>query len=102
MRSGSNSVVLGSLQKGDYTLADFGLIPDSYGESLPLKFQIAYTSSDGERELQDKELSVYASRPDASQSAVKSNSSGGVNNLLLLTLALLGGAGFVLYKKKKL
>lgn len=102
MRSGSNSVVLGSLQKGDYTLADFGLIPDNYGKSLPLKFQIAYTSSDGERELQDKELSVYASRPDASQSAVKSNSSGGVNNLLLLTLALLGGAGFVLYKKKKL
>ncbi|MCD4800491.1 MAG: LPXTG cell wall anchor domain-containing protein, partial [Methanococcoides sp.] len=51
---------------------------------------------------QDKELSVYASRPDASQSAVKSNSSGSVNNLLLLTLALLGGAGFVLYKKKKL
>ncbi|WP_135611511.1 COG1361 S-layer family protein [Methanococcoides sp. AM1] len=96
---GSNSVVLGSLQKGDYTIADFGITPDTYGEFLPLKFQIAYTSSDGEREVQDKELSVLASKPVIIQESAKSS---GSNSWIVLAFAVACVAGFVFYKKKKL
>ncbi|AKB85343.1 COG1361 S-layer family protein [Methanococcoides methylutens] len=99
VNGGSNSVVLGSLQKGDYTIADFGITPDTYGEFLPLKFQIAYTSSDGEREVQDKELSVLASKPVLIQESAKSS---GSKSWVVLAFAVACVAGFVFYKKKKL
>ena len=98
MNSGSDSVVLGSLQKGDYTIADFSIAPDSYGEFMPLKFQIAYTSSDGEREVQNKEIPMLASKPIAQQSA----KSGGSSSWMVLAFAVVCVAGFVLSKKKKL
>ncbi|KGK99806.1 S-layer domain protein [Methanococcoides methylutens] len=99
MKGGSNSVVLGSLQKGDYTMADFGITPNTYGDFLPLKFQIAYTSSDGEREVQDKELSVLASKPVVMQESVKTS---GSNSWMILAFAVACVAGFVFYKKKKI
>ncbi|WP_233085553.1 COG1361 S-layer family protein [Methanococcoides orientis] len=98
MNGGSNSVVLGSLQKGDYTMADFGITPDNYGEFLPLKFQIAYTSSDGEREVQEKELSVLASKPVVVQESAKSS---GSKSWLVLAFAVACVAGFVFYNNKK-
>ncbi|WP_406655987.1 COG1361 S-layer family protein [Methanolobus sp. ZRKC2] len=95
---GSNSVVVGSLQKGDYTLTDFSLTPDRYDESLPLKFLISYTSSDGERNVQDKELSVFASEPvNPGKSAGKSI----LSTWLIGGLLIIGVAGLLFYKKKK-
>ncbi|WP_445475343.1 COG1361 S-layer family protein [Methanococcoides methylutens] len=99
VNDGSNSVVLGSLQKGDYTMADFGITPDTYGDFLPLKFQIAYTSSDGEREVQDKELSVLASKPVVMQESGKTS---GSKSWMVLAFAVACVAGFIFYKKKKL
>ncbi|WP_406657297.1 COG1361 S-layer family protein [Methanolobus sp. ZRKC2] len=100
IKDGSNSAVLGTLQKGDYTIADFSIIPDNYNEFLPLKFQISYTSSDGERETQDRELSVFASEPVEllqHQSAQSSGSNKGLFPALIVLLIV----GFVIYKKKK-
>jgi uncharacterized repeat protein (TIGR01451 family) len=58
---GSNSVILGNLQKGDYTVADFNLNPKEIGKDLPIKFEISYTSNDGIRQVQEMELSLYSS-----------------------------------------
>jgi uncharacterized repeat protein (TIGR01451 family) len=58
---GSNSVILGNLQKGDYTYADFNLKPSEIGKDLPIKFEISYTSNDGIRQTEEKELSLYSS-----------------------------------------
>ncbi|MDW7731983.1 MAG: COG1361 S-layer family protein [Methanolobus sp.] len=98
INGGSNSVVLGSLQKGDYTIADFSVTPDTYDEFLPLKFQIAYTSSDGERETQDRELSVFASKPVVYEQSVGKS---GYSNWLVPVLVLAGIVGFIFYRKKK-
>jgi hypothetical protein len=96
--SGSNSVVLGSLQKGDYTLADFGITPKKSGENLPLKFQISYTSSDGERETQEKEISIFASDSVAfEQSTEKSK----ISNWFIPAILLIVVLGLIFYKKKK-
>ena len=58
---GSNSVILGNLQKGDYTYADFNLKPSEIGKDLPIKFEIIYTSNDGIRQTEEKEMSLYSS-----------------------------------------
>ncbi len=58
---GGNSVILGNLQKGDYTIADFNLKPAEIGKDLPIKFEISYTSNDGIRQVEQKELSLYSS-----------------------------------------
>jgi uncharacterized repeat protein (TIGR01451 family) len=58
---GSNSVILGNLQKGDYTYADFNLKPSEVGKDLPIKFEISYTSNDGIRQTEEKEMSLYSS-----------------------------------------
>ena len=58
---GSNSVILGNMQKGDYTNVDFSLEPKSTGQDLPIKFEISYTSSDGLRQVQEKIMPLYAS-----------------------------------------
>jgi hypothetical protein len=101
VNGGSNSVVLGTLQKGDYTIADFGLTPDTYDEFLPLKFQIAYTSSDGERESQDRELSVFASEPVVIQQSIQRGQSEKSGSWLFPALILVLIVGFVIYRKKK-
>lgn len=70
--TGSNSMIIGNLNKGDYTVASFGLQPMqaqqrniSQQQSLtqrsmqtPLKIQIAYTDTSGKRELVEKEVSI--------------------------------------------
>ncbi len=58
---GSNSVMLGNLQKGDMTVADFNLKPKEVGKDLPIKFEISYTSNDGIRQVEEKQLTLYSS-----------------------------------------
>src|SRR5690606_38673389 len=96
---GSNSVVLGNLQKGDYTIADFNLKPSKYDKELPLKFEISYTSSDGQRQVDKQELTVYAT-----ESSTKGNSESEENSTAsfsykLVLLVVLGIAGVVVYRK---
>ena len=75
--SGSNSMIIGNLNKGDYTIASFNLIstlqylvvdegdskePTSQRsdtqESTGLKIQIAYTDTVGERKIIEKTVSI--------------------------------------------
>ncbi len=58
---GGNSVMLGNLQKGDYTVADFNLKPAEIGKDLPIKFEISYTSNDGIRQVEKMEFPLYSS-----------------------------------------
>ncbi|MFY9200879.1 MAG: COG1361 S-layer family protein, partial [Methanosarcina flavescens] len=57
---GSNSVMLGNLPKGDMTIADFNLKPKEVGADLPIKFEISYTSNDGIRQVEEKQLTLYS------------------------------------------
>jgi hypothetical protein len=97
---GSNSVILGNLQKGDYTIADFSLKPGTVGKDLPIKFEISYTSSDGMRQVEENVFSLYASPstlPAGSKLPEESSKSSFSYKLVLLIL--LGAAGFFVYKK---
>lgn len=100
---GSNSVILGNLQKGDYTIADFSLEPKSTGEDLPIRFEISYTSSDGLRQVEEKIMPLYASSsstPEGSQLSDENNGSGLFSSTLLF-LILIVGAGIFVYKLRQ-
>ncbi|WP_231585681.1 COG1361 S-layer family protein [Methanosarcina sp. WWM596] len=97
---GGNSVILGNLQKGDYTIADFSLEPETVGQDLPLKFEISYTSSDGMRQVEENVLSLYAfpsTLPVGSK--MPEESSGSSFSYKLVLLILLGAVSFFAYKK---
>jgi len=97
----SNSVVLGNLQKGDNTIADFSLKPAAMEKELPIKFEISYTSNDGIRQTVERELPLYSS---SFTPLAESDESGGGNSssLKYIGLAILACvAGAVIYKKRQ-
>lgn len=97
----SNSVVLGNLQKGDNTIADFSLKPAAMEKELPIKFEITYTSNDGIRQTVERELPLYSS---SFTPLAESDESGGSNSssLKYIGLAILACvAGAVIYKKRQ-
>lgn len=102
---GSDSVILGNMQKGDYTNVDFNLEPVSTGQELPLKFEISYTSSDGLRQIQEKTLPLYSSPSNPSvnsQLSEEKSSPSLLSSILLisvLTIVLVGSVGLFAYKK---
>lgn len=98
---GSNSVVLGNLAKGDYTIADFNLEPATIGKELPIKFEISYTSSDGIRQVDENVISLYAS-PSTVSTGSKLTAESNESSMLpykFVFLLLLGAAGVFVYKK---
>ena len=100
---GSDSVILGNLQKGDYTIADFSLKPKSTGQDLPIRFEISYTSSDGLRQEREKILLLYAlpsTTPEGSKLSDENNGSGLFSSKLLF-LILVVAAGVFVYKKRQ-
>jgi len=100
---GSDSVILGNLQKGDYTIADFSLKPKSTGQDLPIRFEISYTSSDGLRQEREKILLLYAlpsTTPEGSKLPDENNGSGLFSSKLLF-LILVVAAGVFVYKKRQ-
>jgi len=59
--SGANSAVVGNLNKGDYTVASFNLLPGTYAmdtktSSKNVLVQIAYTDTMGERHVVEKDV----------------------------------------------
>lgn len=96
---GSNSVVLGNLQKGDYTIADFNLKPAAYGKELPLKFEISYTSSDGQRQVEKQELTVYTTESSTNENSGSEESSTASFSYKLVLIVVLGIAGVLVYRK---
>jgi len=97
----SNSVVLGNLQKGDNTIADFNLKPVAMEKELPIKFEISYTSNDGIRQTVEKELSLYSSpfTPSDESDASEGSNSSSLKYIGLAILVCIAGA--VIYKKRQ-
>lgn len=97
---GSNSVILGNLQKGDYAVAEFSLKPKNNGQDLPIKFEISYTSSDGMRQVQEKIMPLYAS-PSATEAGSKLPEEDNGSSVFpsIIIVFLLGAVGFLLYKQ---
>lgn len=97
---GSNSVILGNLQKGDYAVAEFSLKPKNNGQDLPIKFEISYTSSDGMRQVEEKIIPLYAS-PSATEvgSKLPEEDNGSSVFPSIIIVFLLGAVGFLLYKQ---
>ena len=128
--SGSPSIIVGNLQKGDYTIASFnvtsaqaavedsGKVPastskasDAAGDnatsasidSSPLKVQIEYTDAKGARITVDKDVAV----PDSgigtggSSGARGNRSSGLSSSLVYIVVIVIAGAGVFLYHKQK-
>lgn len=97
----SNSVVLGNLQKGDNTIADFNLKPVAMEKELPMKFEISYTSNDGIRQTMEKELPLYSSpfTPSEESGVSEESSSSSLKYVGLVILACVAGA--VIYKKRQ-
>ncbi len=56
--SGSNSVIIGNLNSGDYTVASFKLHSSVNSSSETVQMQIAYTDTMGERKVVDKEVKL--------------------------------------------
>ena len=57
--SGSNSVIIGNLNKGDYTVASFSLQPSTVSrKESSLIVRIAYTNTKGERKTVQKNVMV--------------------------------------------
>ncbi len=96
---GSNSVILGNLQKGDYTIAEFNLEPAAIGEDLPIRFEISYTSSDGVRQLQEKTFSLYASPGNETDISIPEENKESSGFSILAILILAGIVVFFVYKK---
>lgn len=97
----SNSVVLGNLQKGDNTIADFDLKPAAMEKELPIKFEISYTSNDGIRQTVEKELPLYSSpfTPSDESDESKGGNSSSLKYIGLAILACVAGA--VIYKRRQ-
>jgi hypothetical protein len=102
---GSNSVIVGNLNKGDYTIAGFKIAPASSAQSTPLSMQIAYTDTSGERVALEKEVEFDSQ---ALSSGEEKEASGRPQiRDRLKKLALIFGIGIVaffgyrFYKKRK-
>jgi len=119
--SGSSSTIVGNLEKGDYTIASFdvtstqstqsatgtekssvgGNISSASTESDPLKVQIEYTDTKGDRLTVDKEvkLDLTSGNMTAQGEAGGPGSSGVSSYLLYIAIIALAGGGFVFRKK---
>ncbi len=101
VKDSGNSVILGNLQKGDYTYADFNLEPKVTGQDLPIRFEISYTSSDGLRQVDEKTMSLYALPSDFETGSKMSdeNNKSSLGSSKFLLLIVLATVGFLLYRK---
>ncbi len=106
---GGSSVIIGNLNKGDFTLATFQLVANpavKKEENRDLTISIAFTDSFGERHTLDKVISLkvtptFGQDVAALQNAKKSGTSTTTWILIILILAGGGNYGFKLWKKKK-
>ncbi|MEA2038107.1 MAG: COG1361 S-layer family protein [Nanoarchaeota archaeon] len=130
--TGSNSVIIGNLNKGDYTVASFSLKSASSiafertdskdiqkrleeraktQSSEKLNIQVAYTDTRGERNIIEKELSLspgnlVSSMPEGMvgrPGAKAQNSSSKLTGyIIVLAIVIIGITIYSRYKKKKL
>jgi hypothetical protein len=109
--SGSSSSIVGNLEKGDYTIASFGIAKEGDTQSTAkgkssintsetsneLKVLIEYTDSAGQRNTVEKSVEVSGNTTSANSNVQKSSGSS-IVYIIAIAVAL---AGYVMYYRKK-
>jgi hypothetical protein len=108
---GSPSIIIGNLQKGDYTIASFNVSSASdFGNntsvdgntSNPLKVQIDYTDPQGERLTENKEVTIPSGNVGAFTPRQRPATTSNNNNLIYgIIVVIIIIAGIYLYRKRK-
>jgi hypothetical protein len=108
---GSPSIIIGNLQKGDYTIASFNVssAPDfgnntsvDGNNSNPLKVQIDYTDPQGERLSENKEVTIPSGNVGAFTPRQRTATTSNNNNLIYgIIVVIIIIAGIYLYRKRK-
>ncbi len=111
--SGSSSSIVGNLEKGDYTIASFGIAKEGDTQSTAkgksnintsetsneLKVLIEYTDSAGQRNTVEKSIQVSGNTTSANSNVQKNSaSSSSIVYIIVIAVAL---AGYVMYYRKK-
>ena len=87
---GSPSIIIGNLQKGDYTIASFNVSSTNVNESVPLKVEIAYTDPQGNRITEDKVITIPVGSANVSTFAGRSrNTTTDNNNFLYVSIVII-------------
>jgi hypothetical protein len=55
---GSETNIVGNLNKGDYSITEFAFAPENYNKDLFLDLVITYTASNGERSTMNKKVKI--------------------------------------------
>lgn len=102
---GPNSVMVGNLNTGDYTIAGFNLVPQSEKSKIPVTIDISYTDTTGNRNYLQKQVILEKSNIN-SQSESKEHMRSPpplftMKTLTPIIIALGLVAAFIIYKKKK-
>ncbi len=109
--SGSNSVIIGNLNSGDYTVASFKLHSSVNSSSEKVQMQIAYTDTMGERKVVEKEvkLGLQNIAADDGQTAVQGRkiqsqqgSPGYIVYIIGIAVLFIGFATYRKYRRQKL
>lgn len=104
---GSPSIIIGNLQKGDYTIASFNLTSVDANNTAPLKVEISYTDPQGNRLTKDEEVTIPTENAGAFNGSFTprsrtANNNSSNNNLLYGTVtAVIIIAAIYLYRKRK-
>lgn len=103
---GPNSVMVGNLNSGDYTIAGFNLIPLSKDSKIPISVDISYTDTTGKRNLLKKEVLLETSNIkteilDSQGSETKTPGLFGPETITLILVILAAVVIYVICRKKK-
>jgi hypothetical protein len=104
---GSPSTIVGNLQKGDYTIASFNVtnIEDNSNSTLkdnsPLKVQIEYTDTKGDRITVNKDVAVQMSTYTEDGNEKRSRVRGNNSSMPYLLVLVIAGAGVIMYRRRK-
>ena len=103
---GTNSVIIGNLNKGDYTVAGFNLKPKTTNDNENLNFEIVYTDTTGKRQTIKKTVNMQIgenfglSKSDVNKRAGQ-NASTQTSYVKYGVIILILVGGFFYYRKKK-
>jgi uncharacterized repeat protein (TIGR01451 family) len=104
---GSPSIIIGNLQKGDYTIASFNVTGIDANNTAPLKVEISYTDPQGNRLTKDKEVTIPTENAGAfngsftPRSRAANNNSSNNNLVYGIAAAVIIIIAIYLYRRRK-
>ena len=103
---GPNSVMVGNLNTGDYTITGFNIIPLSEKSKIPIDIEISYTDTTGKRSIVKKVVVLESSNinQEIQDSQNRKREKPSLFSMKMLTpilILLIVVAAYVIYRKKK-